>query len=533
MGRSTPKTNEAVPVPKDGPLCWLVNTANAKEIAAAQNLVGTKESLDLLSLSKRENDESETAETSPSQILWRILTNSNQIRPQLQALQAYKSKVLHIKRSGEIGAQHDELVGTYKLLLEWGMSHVIPSPLKRAIQSNLGTLESIIDQQEAYRIRAQVTASLFDDDAQQQYWSDPLGTLFEMLNYESTRCITVKESDMSVKCLELLVRESDALQPILDENAFGNNDSPETVTRRAVAAATEKCAFIANTLKLFLTALLSSSSSMTEETMRLAPLMETMQLFLKSGLTCRGMPADELNVIGVVYGQALLFHWKISSQDDSTSSFIANKAADKVFEVTSDEALLPPLNKLAVVQGITATIPNEALVEHSPPIFSDPLATYVLKQCRTATGAAVRLSALRTLHTLINRCVALMSTPLMEEWHLSYVNQLTNDTLEVVLQSWESPPARQVATAVPGLFRSLIALLRKSDGLNGTASSNLNTLVKRILDLPSNRKVRGYWILSVCYQTSCHCVSLVRVISKNRESTWRSSHCYHKSVQSS
>jgi hypothetical protein len=79
---------------------------------------------------------------------------------------------------------------------------------------------------------------------------------------------------------------------------------------------------------------------------------------------------------------------------------------------------------------------------------------------------------------------------LLDEQGLSYIRDLADNTLEVVLQAWESPPARQVASAVPGLFGSLVALLRSLALRNDdpTSSSYLKGLVKRILELPPNRK---------------------------------------------
>lgn len=484
MGRSTPKTNESVSVPKDGPISQLVSAEKTDRGAQEHQLVGTKESLELLSIVKC----NETTNTSPSQQLWSVLCNADQIRPQLQALQAYKSKILLLKKNDEIGRYEEELIGTYRLLLEWSLSNDIPTPLRRAILSNLGTLDSVIEQL-ACRIRTQVIESLFDE--QQLCWSNPLGTLFEVLNYEYTRSIVVKESALSVKSLKLLVQEAAALQPILDEQSFynqTNNESQQSVTSRTTVTAIQKCVFIANTLKLFLTEVLLLAN---EETLNLVPLMKVLQCFLWDSITCQSMPADELNAIGVTYGQTLMFQWKDEEAEDGLlPSYLGDQAVERVSCITKD-TMLPRLNALAAVQGIAATLPNEALIQHLPPIFSEPLASYLLEQCRTATGAAVRLSGLRALHTLINRCVSIMSTSVLEEYHLSCINELSYGTLEVILQLWESPPVRQVATAVPGLFRSLLVLLRESDALNGKASSSLQMLVKRILDLPSNRKVRS------------------------------------------
>lgn len=487
MGRSSSlKTNEAVRVPKDGPILWHLENESAPSNVA----VGTKQSLELLSTAKSDEGWSEALGSSRSQNLWKILVGSEQLRPQLQALQAYRSKLIQAKDGADVTDQN-ELIGTYRLLLEWSLSDNIPTPLRRAILSNLETLNSIIGRED-FRIREEAIESLLKDGRQQECWSNPLRSLFEMLNYEPTRAIIVQDGDMSVKTLELLVKEAEALQPVLDEDSFFNQDQadqPQSITSRTTVTVMETSAFIGNTLKLLLAPLLSSP--MTETALCLAPLVDTMQCFLWSALTCRGIPSDELNVIGVVYGQALLFDWKVTTMEsDSSSSLIAGKAVEKVQSVTTDP-LLPHQNKLAAVQGITASLPNEVLLSRSPPVFSDPIAEYLLGQCRTATSSTVRLSALRALHTLINRCLAIQSAGLLEDCHQSYINELADGTLEVVLQAWDCPPARQVATAVPGLFRSLIVLLRNNDSTNGASSSTLKKLVKRILSLPSSQKVRA------------------------------------------
>jgi hypothetical protein len=245
----------------------------------------------------------------------------------------------------------------------------------------------------------------------------------------------------------------------------------------------EKCVETATTLKLFLTPVLLT---LDESSMIFASQMEVLLDFLWRALTCRSMPPDDLNLIGVTHGQALLFKWRCLYEGNA-SSCIVSLAVNDVEAITKDGSL-PPLNKLAAVQGITATLPNQLMVSLSPPFFSNSLAPYVLDQCRKATGATVRLSALRGLHALINRCRSCVS--LLDEQGLSYIRDLADNTLEVVLQAWESPPARQVASAVPGLFGSLIALLR-SLALHDddpTSSSYLKGLVKRILELPPNRK---------------------------------------------
>ena len=467
-------------MPKDGPVLWLVKNESSLD---TRDLVGIAESLELLSLARNKSaNELESVGKSPSQRLWSTLLSTDQLRAQLQALQAYRSTLLHHLSSGEV-SDENELIGTYRLLLEWALCDDIPTSLRRAIHSNLDTLASICVQ-DAFIVREQVVSSVLDE----QHWTNPLRILFETLNYEPTREVIVQNIESRSMTLSLLAKETGTLQPLLDEHSYYNKayrPSPQNMMSRDVLTAMEKCVEAATALKLFLTPVLLTWD---ESSMYLSSQMESLHDFLWLSLTCRGMPPDDLNLIGVTHGQALLFRWRCKSEGHS-SLCIESQAVEHVEAITKDDSL-PPLNKLAAVQGITATLPNEVMFSQSPPIFSNSLAPYVLNQCRSATGAAVRLSALRGLHTLINRCRSFMS--LLDEQGLSHVIVLAHNTLEVVLQAWESPPVRQVASAIPGLFNSLIALIR-SPSLNNddpivTSLSNLNGLVKRILDLPPNRK---------------------------------------------
>ena len=189
--------------------------------------IGMKASVELLSSATRQAPGS-----SPSKVLWSILVNSDQLRPQLQALQAYRSKLLQAKDAADDVSDKHELIGTYRLLLEWSLSNDIPTPLRRAILSNLETLNSVIGH-EAFIIREQVVDSSLDDASnKQRHWSNPLQTLFEMLNYEPTRLVIVEDGSMSLKTLKLLVREASVLEPVLDETSFFNTSRQRAAPER-------------------------------------------------------------------------------------------------------------------------------------------------------------------------------------------------------------------------------------------------------------------------------------------------------------
>lgn len=486
MGRLTPKSNEAIPVPKDGPILVLFP---GNESALSSLSDGAEVSVVLNLLSDARTEGSESLNPTPSQRLWGVLVNASQLRDQLHSLQAYRNTLLYrLKAESDLQYDGKELTATYRLLLEWALSD-IPTPLRHAIYSNLDTLSSICGQ-DAYRIRRRVVESVLA----QQHWTNSLSTLFEVLNYEPLREITIDDVELGASVLSLLVSETRALEPCIEEHSYFNREfspCPQTMISREFASTMATCVMVANILKLFLTPILAASPWTPTKNGRqaLATPMERLQDFLWHALTCRGMPSDDLNIIGVTHGQATLFIWGVSA--DYQDLMIASLAVERVQNVTTDDAI-PPLHKLAAIQGFSATLPNEIMVLNSPPIFSGTLAPYVLDQCRNATGVSVRLWALRALRTLMDRCRSFVV--LCDDVSLRHVSDLGSDTLNVVLQAWESPPGRQVASAIPGLFHSLIALMRsvsmKLDYASSESSSNcLDGLVTRLLDLPPNRKV--------------------------------------------
>ena len=118
---------------------------------------------------------------------------------------------------------------------------------------------------------------------------------------------------------------------------------------------------------------------------------------------------------------------------------------------------LPPLNVLATFQGIAATLPDEILVKQE--ILRHPLASTLLSYAEVETDPAARLSALRGLHTVLNRCLSILKLPNLPLPFTNYIPILVESTLKIVLECWENPPGKQVASAIPGLFKSLVPLL--------------------------------------------------------------------------
>lgn len=279
--------------------------------------------------------------------------------------------------------------------------------------------------------------------------------------------------------------------------------------------------------------------------------MSQLESFLWQVIVCRVTHVDGLSITGVAYAQTLTYRWNRANTIHPApmrAERIAAQAAAVIQDLqhvttavvattiqhdessSSPQLLIPPLNVLCVVQGIAATLQNHVLVcrgsyssaTQTAPILISPLASHLLEQCRHSTDSAVRLSALRGFNTLLSRCHTILNSTHPEFAH--HAKDLTQDALEICLQTWENPPGRQVENAIPSLFGSLISLLQVltagttkekeeemtieynasggkhdnnatgSGSVSGSATfndvSSLNALVCRVLAQPLNRKGR-------------------------------------------
>ena len=464
MGRPKPKLHGSIPVPHDG----LLNHIMGSE---AQQDIGWKDRSGVLDAWKVLQSPKETLDM-PTKEFWQTVRSTSQIRDQLQALQAYRSKLLHSLRNNDGQKQQKtELRGTLRILLEWMLSFRTPQPLRRAIQSNLQTLESIIGDSSSLDIKADVVSSMF----QPTVWAIPTFSLFEALNSDLfqpvfSRCVPRSSA------LNLITQSAQPLAPVLREYSFQRNakDSLSAAEERLIAAV-EKTVHLATTIKLLMAPILQQPQDHIADSERI----EDLQSFLWIAIECTGLNANDLSKVGVAYGQTLLFRWR--HLGDTSDTDIAEAANRRLKAILQDKGLAP-LNTLAVVQGIAATLPNTVLVCRQPrPLLQDPIGDYLLHQCREAVDSATRLSALRGLNTLLNRCSSISDLSSSD-----FIQNLVHETLELVLHSWENPPGRQVASGIPGLFQSLLPLLRSASGSDG-----IQHLVARVLAQPLNRKVRA------------------------------------------
>jgi hypothetical protein len=466
MGRKA-KVAEAIPVPHDGVIHYLLEKENAKE---EKNEVGVPDAFVVLT--------NLSDEESPTQRLWNVLTTATQNRDQLQALQAYRNFLLHHEPLDKV-KETEQFVGTYRVLLELSLSHMTNQPLRRAIQTNLDTLSDILGNETAGLIRRNVVSSLWVD----KFWVNPLQSLFEALNYAPTKEIIFQDESHLKGAFNLLVETSLSVSDVLDQSSLYSSDGSTPIVVEATEGEVELTTQIATTLKVLLTPLLQQEGIKFTAHM---DALKQLQLFLWKGITCSAMDADALSKLGVAYGQTLLVEWL-----QMTPALMSERAIERIREVVDDN-VLPPLNILCTVQGIAVVIPDDVLVYGSPvSLLEDPLATYLLLQCSQATDGPTRLSALRSLQTLLSRCSSIVKgETTVSNGCLAYIDKLTQETLRVVMSAWENPPGRQVASAIPGLFNSLVDLIETIHPNQEKAASGIQGLVGRFLSQPVNRKGR-------------------------------------------
>lgn len=466
MGRKA-KVAEAIPVPHDGFLNHHVMVSKEKLDGKSP---GAQEAVAILTNGVGDD------KSSYQHRFWTTLTTASQNRDQMQALQAYRSNLLQ-------RPDHDtvQLIGIYRILLELSLSCKTNQPLRRAIQPCLATLDGILGSDATSAIQVDVVGTLWDPE----YWENPLQTLFEALNFAPTKLI-IADCQLS-NALQLLVNASQSVSDVLERSSFHNKNGENLPNSEVTEAAVELTTEIATTAKLLMTHLLlqEHQKGMFEAHL---DVFKELQLFLWKGIVCSTMHADGLSKLGVAYGQTLLVTWI-----GMTPELIRESVIQRIQQVVSDTSI-PPLHTLCTVQGITVVLPDEVLMQGSPvTLLEEPIASYLLLQCSEATDGSTRLSSLRSLQTLLSRCSSIVKkgdTSVISKDCLTYVDKLTQETLQIVMTAWENPPGRQVASAIPGLFNSLVDLIETIHPKQEKAASGIQGLVGRVLAQPVNRKGR-------------------------------------------
>ena len=533
MGRQKTKLDEAVAVPHDGPIhaIWKdmsidISQSKGDENHSGDGNDGTAKSVDrpgfqqalilLRTVARRRSNtepavvDSDRRSSSSTDRLWRTLCTSDKARDQLQALRTFRCGLLDsIQQQKDFGPQRAALEGTHRLLLELMISSQTYPALRRTVQSSLLTVQSILSV-DADRIMHDIVANFWKDP-----WSDPGRTLQEALLFDPTRYTILQHPEVCRGCLAFVCTQVNALLPTLETTTFDRPAQTNIVSiDQDVMRVVETTVQMVTIVKLILTPILSGTHRDDESYVHYT---DQLLDFPWTAIRCRSMHSDGLSKVGVVYGQLLLFRWNRLHGNDWPA--IAVEAKTRLDNIIADENTAK-LNILAAVVGISALLPNGVLqhtvADADSPVLQNPVADFLLQQCNEAIDPPTRLAALRGLTMLLNRCAVMGHKP-------PCVDRIVQQSLELVLQTWENPPVKQVACAVPSLFKSLMPLLQTTNDVTSqtTASprgieSGMEALVKRILAQPLNRKVSSridIVFVSVRPQYPATCCWIVRCCS--------------------
>ena len=495
-------------------------TSNTCTTAAVDNDTDRKSEIVQTALDCLAQSEEPTRHSSsPALTLIIRLKVAPQVHDQLQALQAYRSNLLHQRKhkqpqennsnSNDNNANQDHEV-LYRVLLEWFLSYQTPLPLRRAIQSNLEVLlqeeheSSSNDNNNNSFQQTQITvlSSLWTNQAA---WQQPLHSLQEALNYGTTHDILLQNTSYVQQMLQFLADYAkEQLQPILEpvlndySNNKGNNDQEAFFVEAQVSNAIQLGVQWAGIVKTILSDAFSmviadQENNKNNSDHRLLPILQSLQDFIWQLLLCRITPTDALSNLGMAYSRVLfLIHPPLSTR---------NGVSYQLQQIISSQSTLTSLTAIAIVQGMAAVVPIRIMLTES-----HAFQTYFQTQCRQA-DPGVRLAALKGIHTLVSRCLTRVTTTSdggnsstasssssIDREELQAIQGMIQGTLEIVLQAWENPPNRRLGNAIPSLFQKLVSLMQQVGPATNSSSDDATTtfqdLVKRLLAQPSNRKGR-------------------------------------------
>ena len=165
--------------------------------------------------------------------------------------------------------------------------------------------------------------------------------------------------------------------------------------------------------------------------------------------------SNQLSTVGIALGRTLRFR-KNSSWTE-----------------LRQRALPSDLSKAAVLQGLTLVVP---LMYDEDEDDTCAALEELMDDCQQlvvqATDPEVRLSALKGIRTLLSRIHTALSPSANEKQGKSRdrlrqtVHQWSSSSsqpgaalMEVILQAWENPPTRKLASALPALFESWVRLV--------------------------------------------------------------------------
>ena len=499
MGRSKTKLNKekgegrsnsplAIPLPHDGPIFHYHKKSNNHNASLSTSSSSLQASLSRLN---SENNEGGAIG------LVTNLQNASSCKQQVQILQTYRSTIMQQQQHQEQnGSDHHDTTdsnksrkkssdvmepGDFRLLLEWMLSDKTPVQLQRCILSVLNSVQIIAQYADYYKeqiISQEVIQSILISITANNYWNNPLRSLEIAVslpfNPDSNLNLVkiLKTSPNLDDCFKFLYRNK--IFRCLSNESLRPKDGPSNnenfVNDHAVI------------LKI-LTKLLQQN----ENPIRI-PYEDDYERYLLMLFRSPHIPIDTYTTLGIIYGNlrsARVFE-NTRTDDDKVCDTKIKMMAENVINLTEslhgDDDSSPYKNlshsaRLSIVQGIAATFDLPILLCTCSSI--SPLECcwkYCLRESQVATDPMVRWCALKGLTTMVARW---KSSPSSSASCNDNFGALIQDTLVVTLQTWENPPLRKLAKAIPGLFTTLVQLLDEKQIL---------LLCDEVMHQPKNRK---------------------------------------------
>jgi Putative death-receptor fusion protein (DUF2428) len=245
--------------------------------------------------------------------------------------------------------------------------------------------------------------------------------------------------------------------------------------------------------------------------------------FLASLLACCLVSTDALPSVGVAYGRAVVTESSLNKNNEWIELLVQQDNGD---EVTTGWSLhmFPDLPRAFAVQGVAACISNQDLLFSQGSNNRNPAPLPLLvflkvfaSMAQSAIDPEVRLIALKGLRTLTSRCRAMLTKSQMQAndsvssaasiVQYDAMQTVAQHVLEIVLEAWDCPPTRKLASQIPALFESVVELQDQLFSFAGNTSTNsggdqnrpscwsrredfLHEMVKRLLQQPPHRKGR-------------------------------------------
>lgn len=452
MGRreASVKDHQPVPLPHDGPLARLLESREPFASSRFEDDAVVASALRLLrplTVGTGASPATSAAEES-SHCLLRTLMHASSVEEQLQSLQRFKSLILqrHATDGSDPHRSTTDEDGSVRLiLLELSLGSRTTPPLRRALQYTLDAMAQALPLAEDSALRWETAldsmlASVSHYEDSWLFWKEPLTTLQHALAYSYTAGRIAPS--VAIDCLGQHARtvSLDASRP----------------WSKTTADETDKAAQIANIFK----------SIHRIPSAEVGQLVELQQFFYRV-ITFVYLPVDHLKIVVVAYGKAQT--WTAESLHLFLQTFLPT---------------LTDTQQVYLLQGILVSIDGQLLMErvddgHGESFLHVFLASFQ-RLAQHSPDAHIRVAALKGVRTLLLQCETGLAAT--RDDHL--LTFLTNQTLQIVLDAWDSPD-RRLANALPSLFQAILRLMH-----HRPQAAQLEALVRRVLEQPLHCKGR-------------------------------------------